>query len=220
MIKLPTRRQWIMMLYLPIHLLWYFILERSVTTDYYPISCALDGLIPFCEWFIFPYFLWFPYMVAAGFYFLFRDDEAFEQYLLSLFLGFFICTFTCSVFPNGQDLRQAGHDTNLAAQIVNWTQAFDTNTNVFPSMHVVGAVCAAYAITRSRRLRPKRWLQILNWALCLTIVCATVFIKQHSVLDIFAGVAVSVIAIVLVNKGLMSRLLTGLESRIDRKKRR
>jgi membrane-associated phospholipid phosphatase len=209
-----------MMLYLPVHLLWYFILENTVTTDYYPISCALDKLIPFSEWFIFPYFLWFPYMVAAGFYFLFRDDEALEQYLLSLFLGFFISTFICSVFPNGQDLRPAAYGTGPAAQLVKWMQTFDTQTNVFPSMHVVGAVSAAYAIGKSRSLGSKTGLQILNWALCITIVCATVFLKQHSVLDIFAGIAVSAAAIILVNKGVLSRLLTKLEALMDRGKRR
>jgi len=213
----PTKRQWIMMLYLPFHLLWYFILEQSVITDYYPIHCALDNLIPFCEWFIFPYFTWFFYMVITGFYFLFKDGEAFENYMLSLIFGFFISTTIISVFPNGQDLRPVIYGPNFAAQIVKWTQAFDTNTNVFPSMHVVGALAVAFGITKSKTLKPKIWLQIFSWTLCTAIILATVFLKQHSVLDIFAGIVVAVAVYFFVYKGPAGKVLTWVENLLTKK---
>ena len=206
------------MLYIPFHLLWYMILEKTVTTNYYPIHCALDDLIPFCEWFIFPYFSWFLYMVVTGLYFLFKDHEAFEHYMLSLIFGFFISTTICSVFPNGQDLRPDGYGANFAAQIVKWTQNFDTNTNVFPSMHVVGALGACFAIAKSRKLKKKVWLQIFNWLLCTAIILATMFLKQHSVLDIFAGMVVAGIAAFFVYKGYAGELLTKFENLITKKR--
>jgi len=217
-LKKPTRRQWILMLYLPFHLIWYFILEQSVTTDYYTIHCAWDNLIPFCEWFVIPYLSWFLYMVTAGLYFLFKDDEAFEHYMLSLIFGFFICTFICSVFPNGQDLRPFNYNNNFAALLVKWMQDFDTNTNVFPSMHVVGALGAAFAIARSKTLKSKVWLQILNWMLCTAIIMATVFLKQHSVLDIASGIVVCVFVFWLVYKGYAGKLLTKFENLITKKR--
>ena len=215
--KFPTKRQWILMLYLPIHFAWYFILEQTITTDYYAIHCALDNLIPFCEWFIFPYFSWFLYMVITGLYFLFNDDEAFERYLLSMFFGFFISMAIMCVFPNGQDLRPTSYNANFAAQIMKWTQQFDTNTNVFPSMHVVGALSAWFAIARSKKLKSKVWLQVFNWLLCAAIILATVFLKQHSVLDIFAGMAVCVITFFVTYKGYASKLLTKFENAITKK---
>ena len=207
------------MLYLPIHFAWYFILEHAITADYYSISCSLDNLIPFCEWFIFPYFSWFLYMVITGFYFLFNDDEAFEHYLLSMFFGFFISMTIMSVFPNGQDLRPTSYNANFAAQIVKWTQQFDTNTNVFPSMHVVGALSAWFAIMNSKKLKPKVWLQVLNWLLCASIILATVFLKQHSVLDVFAGVAICAITFFVTYKGYASKLLTKFEIAVTKKQK-
>ena len=188
----PTRRQWIMMLYIPFHLLWYFILETTITTSYFPIYCALDDMLPFCEWFFFPYISWFLYMITTGLWFLFKDEEAFEHYLLSLIFGFFTCTFICSVFPNGQDLRPDSYNSNIVAQTVKLIQQFDTNTNVFPSMHVVGALGACFALAKSKSLGKKVWLQILNWLLCISILLATMFLKQHSVLDVLSGIVVSV----------------------------
>ena len=215
--RFPTKRQWIMMLYIPFHLLWYMILEKTVTTSYFPIHSSLDDLIPFCEWFIFPYFSWFLYMVVTGFYFLFKDHEAFEHYMLSLIFGFFISTTICSVFPNGQNLRPDVYGANFAAQIVKWTQNFDTNTNVFPSMHVVGALGACFAIAKSRKLKKKVWLQIFNWLLCTAIILATIFLKQHSVLDIFSGIAVSVAVYFFVYHGPAGKILTKVESLLTKK---
>ena len=206
------------MLYIPIHLIWYFALEQTVTADYHTIRCAWDNLIPFCEWFIFPYFSWFLYMVVTGLYFLFNDDEAFEHYMLSLVFGFFISTFICSVFPNGQDLRPIGYDNNFAAQVVKLTQDFDTNTNVFPSMHVVGALGAAVAIARSKKLKSVVWLQIMNWVLCVAIIMATVFLKQHSVLDIVAGMVVCTLVFWFVYTGYAGKVLTKFENLITKKR--
>ncbi len=215
--KGPTKRQWIMMMYLPIHFAWYFIVEHTITTDYYSIHCALDNMIPFCEWFIFPYFSWFLYMVISGFYFLFKDHEAFEHYMLSLIFGFFISLSIISVFPNGQDLRPTSYNANFAAQIMKWTQQFDTNTNVFPSMHVVGALSVWFAVIKSKTLKSKTLIQVLNWLLCTAIILATVFLKQHSVLDIFGGMAVSAFVFFIVYKGYAGRLLTKLENALTKK---
>ena len=217
-LKKPTLRQWILMLYIPLHLIWYLILEQSVTTNYYTIHCVLDDLIPFCEWFVLPYLSWFLYMVTTGLYFLFEDDEAFEHYMLSLVFGFFICTVICSVFPNGQNLRPFGYNSNFAAQIVKWMQVFDTNTNVFPSMHVVGALGAAFAIAKSKKLKSRVWLQILNWVLCTAIIMATVFLKQHSILDIAAGIVVCVFVFWFVYKGYGGKVLTKVENLLTKKR--
>ena len=217
-LKLPTRRQWLLMAYLPIHFLWYFLLEHFIVDSYYPIACGMDAYIPFCEWFILPYFLWFPYMVLTGFYFLFTDETDFEHYMLGLMMAFFVSTLICTLFPNGQDLRPILYRDNFAAQIIRWTQDFDTNTNVFPSMHVVGAFCVAVSVAKSRTLAKKTWLQVCNWVLCTAIIMATVFLKQHSVLDIFGGIAVSAPVLWLVYKGYPSRWLTKLEATIDRKR--
>lgn len=206
-----------MLAYLPFHIIWYFALEAAVTTDYYPIHCALDDMVPFCEWFIFPYFSWFLYMVITGLYFLANDDEAFEHYMLSLIVGFFICTTICTVFPNGQDLRPDHYGSNIAARIVKWTQEFDTNTNVFPSMHVVGAIAAAYAISKSRSLKKKTVLQIFNWLLCTAIILATSFLKQHSILDIISGTAVALITFFVVYRGYASKLVTKIEKALDKR---
>ena len=43
--------------YMALYLAWFAILEKKVTT-YRIIHTAADDLIPFCEFFVIPYFTW------------------------------------------------------------------------------------------------------------------------------------------------------------------
>jgi len=216
--RIPTKRQWIMMAYLPIHFAWFLILKATITTNYFPMHSVLDDMIPFCEWFVFAYLSWFLYMIITGLYFLLKDEDAFEHFMLSLIIGFFTCTFICSVFPNGQDLRPTSYAGNFAAQLVKLVQEHDTNKTVFPSMHIVGALSSAFAIANSKTLKGKKLIQVLSWLLCISIMLATVFLKQHSVLDVFGGMAVCVIVFFLVYRGYAGKLLTKIENALTKEK--
>ena len=52
-------------LWLPVHLLPFFVIERMVH-GYWPTQTWLDGKIPFCGWFVIPYCLWYPLLMAVG----------------------------------------------------------------------------------------------------------------------------------------------------------
>ena len=49
-----------------IYLPWFGHLEKTVTTHFHVIHTALDDYIPFCEYFIIPYLLWFGYVGWAS----------------------------------------------------------------------------------------------------------------------------------------------------------
>ena len=78
----------LLLLYFMIYLPWFGHLEKTVTTHFHVIHVALDDYIPFCEYFIIPYFLWFGYVAWAVGYFYFKNmplgnghcDEPFPKY--------------------------------------------------------------------------------------------------------------------------------------------
>ena len=45
--------------YFIIYLTWFGYLERTVTTHYHLIHLPIDDYIPFCEYFVIPYIMWF-----------------------------------------------------------------------------------------------------------------------------------------------------------------
>lgn len=206
-----SKRQWLMLAYLPFHLLWFMFLEKIDFSDYTVMHCFLDDIIPFCEWFVIPYISWFVYMVIAGVYFLRYDAKAFENFCLSLFIGFFISMIIVSTWHTGQELRPQNLEvTNFPTWVLSLIYGFDTNTCVFPSMHIVGCVATAVNISASSTLKKKTWLQIFNWVWCVLIMLATMFIKQHSALDVIAGIALEVIVLLVVFKGWPSMLMDKL----------
>ena len=42
-----------------IYMPWFMYLEKHITKDYYLIHSPLDDYIPFVEFFVIPYLLWF-----------------------------------------------------------------------------------------------------------------------------------------------------------------
>ena len=52
-------------LYALIYMPWFMWLEKTVTTEYHVVHIALDDKIPFCEYFIIPYYIWFLFVPAV-----------------------------------------------------------------------------------------------------------------------------------------------------------
>lgn len=56
-------------LYIFIYMPWFLLLEKHVTTNYHVIQTQFDMWIPFVEYFIIPYLMWFAFIAAAFVYF-------------------------------------------------------------------------------------------------------------------------------------------------------
>ena len=62
-------------LYLPLYLGCFMYLEGKEARPYHVIHFPLDQMIPFCEYFIIPYFLWFLYVAAVFVWLFFKDRK-------------------------------------------------------------------------------------------------------------------------------------------------
>jgi membrane-associated phospholipid phosphatase len=83
-----------------------------------------------------------------------------------------------------------------AGALVAAIYAADTPTNVLPSMHVVGCLGVMAAVFDGEDFAHRgRWFFVL-WG--VAICASTVFVKQHSILDVIAGIAFSVILYLLI----------------------
>ena len=149
------------------------------------VQTALDEEIPFIEYFIVPYMLWFVFIAATFLYFFFTDVQGFYKLAKISFAGMTIFLIICSVFPNGQDLRPVVFERdNIFVDAVRMLYRTDTCTNVFPSLHVFNTLCACIAIHKSQALKKHKAVCIGAYVLGALIIMATMFLKQHSVLDV------------------------------------
>lgn len=175
---------WIL-IYFCIYLPWFAYLEKTVTTRYRVMHCELDDLIPFNEYFIIPYLLWFAYVAAAITYFFFTNKEDYYRLCIFLFTGMTLCLLICTLAPNGVRFRPlVDPDKNLCSRLVAFIHQMDTNTNVFPSIHVYNSIGVHIAVHKSEALRKQPKIQAVSFILAVLICLSTVFLKQHSVLDV------------------------------------
>lgn len=174
--------------YIVFYMIWFTYLEHHVTTDYHVIECALDRYIPFLEFFVIPYLLWFVYCFITLGYFFFHDKEDFYKAAKLTITGMTLFLIICTVFPNGQHLRP---DTfareNLFTDLVRMIYAKDTPTNVLPSLHVFNSVACYLAIAHNKTLQKHRFIQYGSLTLTVLIVLSTVFLKQHSIIDVISA---------------------------------
>lgn len=181
-------------LYLPIYLIWFAYLEDKVQKDYYVVQCSLDSLVPFQELFIIPYFLWFLLVPAMFLYLGFTNKQDFRQFVLFLFSGMTLYLIICTVFPNGQNLRPLiDSDKNVLTRLISALWTVDTSTNVFPSIHAYNSIAVAIAAIRNEKFSHKPVLLFSTIILCISICLATVFLKQHSVLDVLGAIIMAML---------------------------
>ena len=154
------RHAWLLS-YAFIYLPWFMYLERTVTRDYHIMHASLDDLIPFNEYFIIPYLLWFLYVAGTLVFFLFRSKEDYYKMCTFLFSGMTLSLIICTFFHNGTDFRPViDPNKNIFSAAVAALYKTDTCTNVFPSIHVYNAVGTHIAISRSQILAKYRFLRL------------------------------------------------------------
>lgn len=182
----------------PIYGIVFFLLERVLPLNFTNVYCSFDDLIPFCEYFVIPYYLWFGYLIGMLVYLGFVDIPNFKKNMWFIIISYSVTVVCYLVYPTSQALRPESFErSNIFTQIVSYLYSFDTNTNVCPSIHVIGMMGAFFAGLRTPRMQGIGWK--IFWIISTILVCcSTVFLKQHSIIDVIAGLVLSFVTYLIV----------------------
>lgn len=187
-----ARKHLWMLIYWPVYGALFFALERACQpVRYHVMHTGLDDLIPFCEAFVIPYVFWFLFLIGIHCYTAKHSETAFRR-----LMAFVAVSHTCALaifflFPSCQHLRPLVFERhNLLTQVTAFFYRIDTSTNVCPSLHVVGSMAVWYA-ARDAGLFSRRGCRVFFSTTTVLICLSTVFLKQHSVLDVAAGLLLS-----------------------------
>ena len=184
-----------LLLYWPIYCLLFMFVERFYQVDsYYAMYCPLDDLIPFEEIFVIPYMFWFVFLVGIHIYTLLYDVDAFRKLMYFIITTYSLTIVIYLLFPTCQNLRPVSFERdNVLTRFMAGFYQFDTNTNVCPSIHVIGSLAVLFTAWNCKKLQHPAW-KISFAVTAFLISISTVFLKQHSILDVFAALIVSFIA--------------------------
>lgn len=171
-------------IYACIYFPWFLYLENRTVEQPYIVHMVLDDYIPFNEIFIIPYLLWFIYVSGAVIYFLIKDVEQYYKLCMFLFTGMTLFLIISTVCPNIHHLRPTYFErNNICTALVGIVYKADTPTNLFPSIHVFNSIGVHIAVIHNKQYFSKA-VQKGSLILCISIILATVFLKQHSVFDV------------------------------------
>ncbi len=183
---------WQLLLFWPAYGAAFYALEWVIPQRVYqPMYHPLDEQIPFVELFVIPYVFWYVYMVGSVAVPFFRDKGAYRRVMGYYILVFTVSTLVFALYPTCQNFRPAAMPRdNALTRIMAVLYAADTSTNVCPSLHVSGAIGAALGFLDLQHFRSKKW-KMVHITIAGLICLSTVFVRQHSVVDVFWGLVLS-----------------------------
>lgn len=170
-------------------LIWFKLLEIFIIPEF-AVKVSLDQYIPFLPVFVAPYLLWFLYIAFGCVYTGLKSKENFYKLIFFLGAGMAAAYIIYMIFPNGQNLRTDNMKNDVFSALVRLIHTTDSPTNVCPSVHVINAFAVDAALRHTSPFCKKRILRYSSFVFFITVCMSTVFIKQHSVFDVYCGLLV------------------------------
>lgn len=197
-----VRRYWHSVLFFGFLILYieFSLLEKYIIPEYW-ISSSLDLKIPFIPAFVVPYVLWFPIIAVTLVILCFSDRGDFVRTIMLVYAGMSAAMLIYIVFPHGQPLRPVIASDDYFSNVVQHTiYANDTNTNCCPSIHVLNQLAIHIGVCKSKLFKNKPVWKAVSLITTTLICLSTLFIKQHSIIDVVAAVALEFVLYLLVFK--------------------
>jgi membrane-associated phospholipid phosphatase len=175
----------------------YLITENFIPIEKcHIIHSRLDDIIPFCEWFLIFYCLWYVFIFGSVLYFALYNIDSFKKFQIFLIILQLSAMAFYIIYPNRQDLRPTEFERdNFLTWLMGNIYAFDTSSNVCPSMHVAFSL-AAMSVWLKQKVSPfvKAGVVILALLICASVV----FVKQHSIIDVFVAIPFCLVVEIIV----------------------
>ena len=187
-----THRYALLLLYLPVYLIAFFIIDQ-LPLEHHMIRSELDKFIPFNQYMVIPYGIWYFWFPGWLLYFLKKSREDFIKLAVVMFSGMSIALLIYVLWPNGIDLREPITGNDVCSKALRWIRSVDTPYGVCPSIHI--STITAIALVMKDTKLPDFTPTVRGYCIviALLITWATMATKQHSIVDVFWGAVLSVV---------------------------
>lgn len=200
MFEVVKKNKAVLQVFLYIFLVAIFLLQNHFNKGIYQIHSSIDGMIPFVPAFIIAYFLWYFFLIGVGLYFLIHSKADLYRTFFSINICMMVALSIYLIFPNYLDLRPAYYAQDFFSQWVKMLQTVDNPVGVCPSLHVATSISLFAGIAKSVPFKENQIIKILTFILVFFIIISTVFIKQHSIIDVVCGLTLGIAVYLFVYK--------------------
>lgn len=169
-----------------------FFCTKPFVTNPYILNTKLDNAMPYIPYFVYPYILWYLMLMVVPYFTYTKNKESFYRYFITYIICTVISAIIFVVFPNGV-IRPEITDTTLASKLVKILYTLDTPAiNCMPSIHCLYAYLFLFSAIDTKD-KTSIWYKIIICILAILIVLATMFIKQHVILDAIVSLIIATI---------------------------
>ncbi len=189
-------------LYGVFYMLSFHLLEQIDYEHYVTPYIWIDHEIPFIPWFVYPYLAWFIWVPGVLIFLLFNDELEFRKSRSMLIIGMTLFLAFSAVFPTKLFLRPyADPNAGITYWLLAQLYSADTATNVFPSIHVYNTCATLYSIFMSKApLFQNKYFRIFASVITVLICLSTMFIKQHSIVDVVGAIIMFGVVVLFVQE--------------------
>lgn len=177
-----------------------FLVENNINLGGHNIHSSLDDMIPFVPVFIIPYSFWFLFIVVTSIIFLLKSKDDLRKTFLSMNICMVIALLIYLIYPNYISIRPNVYGNDIFSQAVKFLQQGDSSSSVCPSLHVAISISLYTGIANSICFSKRSGIKLFTLILTILIIISTVFIKQHSIVDVAFGIILGLVSYVFVYK--------------------
>lgn len=197
-VKTPEYRHVFLILGWVGYFLMYVLTENLIPeSKCHVVHCAVDDMIPFCEYFVLAYVFWYVLVVGSLLHFLLYDVKSFKSLQTYIIITQVIAMIVYIVCPSVQYLRPSEFErNNFCTWLLNIIYTADTPTGVCPSLHVGYSLGIASTWVKKKDASLKVKIFVVTEVI---LICMAVnFVKQHSFVDVIAAIPMCLLAEILV----------------------
>jgi membrane-associated phospholipid phosphatase len=167
-------------------LMWVYPYINTPYRGVHSLITSVDKAIPFIKIFVIPYAAWVVYIFLTLIYLCFKNRALAFKTILVFDIGLIICFITYYFFQTQGPVRPILTGNDWLSRILQYIHSIDQPYNSFPSIHVM----SSYLLIRAFRNQSwkNRWQQWFIGGFSTSIILATLFIKQHMVMDVVGAI--------------------------------
>lgn len=170
-----------------------FVCRDGIDT-YTDLTTRLDGMIPAVPLWTVVYFLSYVFWIVSYLWVSRESREMSNRLLFSDILGKLFCTVVYIAFPTTSS-RPSDFGEKTGAWMLEMLYTIDMQDNLFPSMHCSVSWFAMRYVLKCRKIPV--WYKVFSVFATLAVFAAVLFTKQHVIVDIFGGIAVAELSVLI-----------------------
>ena len=193
-----------------------FFVTAHVLTGHHVVHVPLDDMIPYCNVFIIPYVLWYLYIPLLMLWAWRKDRVTLYRQIAGLLVCMLLTYVVFFTYPTMVDFRPEAAGSDVFSWICRIIYKYDTPpVNVFPSLHCSETLILYLCTFTVGTFRKHKWIHAAALIMAVLICLSAMLVKQHSVVDVVAGLLFAVLSFGIVTLLFRKKDLSFLQAPSD-----